>query len=111
MPPKEKEIIIEGENIELRGNIGYDIYLDNEQIGVIEGSQCFLDSIHIKAKERRNGFGTEAVKLFINVAEKANCDEIRTSTVLNSAMEHILTKKFNFEPTDEDRNAFKKKLS
>jgi N-acetylglutamate synthase-like GNAT family acetyltransferase len=110
MPPKEKEIVVEGNNIELRGNKGYDIYLNDNQIGVIEGSYCYLESINIKPNKRDQGFGTEAVKLFIKIARKANCDEIKTSSVLNSGMEHILTNKFNFNRINEESNRFRKKL-
>lgn len=110
MTAKEKEIVIEGENIELRGNKGYDIYLDNEQIGVIEGSYCFLESIHIRADKRNQGFGTESMRLFIEISRNANCDKIKTSSVLNAGMEHILKNKFNFELKDEKNNRFEKKL-
>lgn len=110
MVAREEEFTFKGENIELRGNKGYDIYLDDEQIGTIEGDYCFLESIHIEPSKRNQGFGTEAVRLFVEIAESSGCDKITTSSVLHSGMEHILENKHDFELTNEDNMRFTKKL-
>lgn len=110
MVAKEEQFTFEGEYIELRGNKGYDIYLDDEQIGTIEGDYCFLESIHIEPDKRNQGFGTEAVGLFIEIAKSSGCDTITTSSVLHSGMEHILENKHDFELTDGENMRFKKEL-
>lgn len=101
--PQEEQLTISGDTVELRGNKGYDIYVNNTQIGVIEGDYCFLQSIQIDAEHRNKGYGTEAVRLFIELARQAGCDTIKTSAVLHSGLEHILVNKFDFEPLDGQR--------
>ena len=102
-----EETAISGEHIELRGSGNYEIYLDTTLIGHLEiGNDCTLHDIGIEPQYRGEGYGREAIELFIELAKKANCDTIKTTVVLHGAVKHVLLDN-GFEFCEETRHYHK----
>lgn len=104
-----EEIIRSGDTIELRGLGSYNIYLEDKLIGHLETqSNCKLMDIQIDSEYRGNGYGREAIELFIEIAEEANCSTISTSAVLHGAVQHVLEDNgFTMNP---DTRRYKKEI-
>lgn len=86
------------------GPTTYDIVLeDGTTVGFIKGSLSTLTQIDIKKKYRGEGYGTDALEEYIQLAQENGEEVIETTTVINPIFENIL-QSYGFEQTDEFSN-------
>ena len=79
----------------------YDVFLEDEIIGYIEGSSGYLLMIDIEETYQGKGYGTAALQQFITLEIAAGAETIETSTITSPAMEHICSK-LGFNPCEDD---------
>lgn len=91
-------------SLKFRGGIIY-IVLEDEIIGKIDCTYETLENMQIDKEYRDNGYGTEALSQYVNLAKENNFRYIRTTPVLSEAMETILRKQ-GFEPCEDNNTEF-----
>jgi GNAT superfamily N-acetyltransferase len=89
-------------SVTLNGAAGtYDILVDGEMVGYIEGNTGTLLQIDVLEEHQGNGYGTAAVRQFIERARRASVERVETSAVVSPAMESIVVS-LGFERCADD---------
>jgi predicted acetyltransferase len=99
--PPEKVTLVEGIG-------GYQILVDGEYAGAIEGVPGKLHDFVVEMHWREKGVGRAALQKFVEFSAECWKSEVVTNNVMHDAMEHILETE-GFEPRDE--MGWKKPLS
>lgn len=88
---------------------GYEIRVNGEEIGYIESNQNFLTQIEIFPDYRGHGYGTEAVRQFVEKQREAGATYVETSSVVSSQMEAIVLK-LGFDRAEGDESHWRLEL-
>jgi len=82
---------IDPEKITLtEATLGYDILLDGDAIGVIEGFPGMIEHLMIRGQWENMGAGRAALNEFVSLSQELGISEITTNNPVHDAMEHIL---------------------
>lgn len=91
--PPEKVTLVEG-------IIGYQIHVDGEYAGAIEGVPGKLQHFVVEMHWQGKGVGRAALQEFVELSAEHGESEVVTNNVMHDAMEHILETE-GFEPREE----------
>lgn len=81
--------------------LGYDIYVDGDCAGAIEGVPGRIEYLLIEPYMEGKGVARAALHEFIHLSRAHGASEITTNNVVNPAMEHILkTEDFKEQPDE-----------
>ncbi|AXG10855.1 hypothetical protein [Haloplanus rubicundus] len=81
--------------------LGYDILLNGERVGAIEGVPGKIEHIDVKLHLQDKGIGRAAFNEFIALSQAHGVSEVTTNNVMHPAMEHILESE-GFEERSEE---------
>lgn len=81
--------------------LGYNILLNGEYVGAIEGVPGKMEMIEVELHLRDKGIARAAVNEFIAVSQAHGVSEVTTNNVMHPAMEHILESE-GFEKRSEE---------
>jgi len=70
--------------------LGYDILVDGEYAGAIEGVSGELEYLTVELHWEDKGVGRAALNEFIELSLIEGCSEVSTNNATHPAMEHIL---------------------
>jgi GNAT superfamily N-acetyltransferase len=73
-----------------KGTLGYNILLNGERVGAIEGVPGKIEHIEVKLHLQDKGIGRAAFNEFIALSQAHGLSEVTTNNVMHPAMEHIL---------------------
>jgi len=83
------------------GMLGYNILLNGEYVGAIEGIPGEIHFIEVEHPLQGKGIGRAAVNEFIALSQAHGVSEVTTNNVTHPAMEHILESE-GFEKRSEE---------
>jgi len=72
------------------GTLGYNILVEGEHVGAIEGVPGHLEHIEVELHWEGKGVGRAALKAFIDLSREQGVSEVTTNNAVHPAMEHIL---------------------
>jgi GNAT superfamily N-acetyltransferase len=84
-----------------KGTLGYNILLNGEYVGAIEGFPGKMEMIEVELHLQDKGIGRAAVNEFIALSQAHGVSEVTTNNVMHPAMEHILESE-GFEKRSEE---------
>jgi hypothetical protein len=91
----------------VEGELGYNILVDGERAGSIEGTPGQLEYIVIDVPKWEGcGVARAAVQSFVNLSRAANCETVTISNTTHPAAAHILETE-GFEQSHDDKEWIK----
>lgn len=83
------------------GMLGYDILVEGESAGAIEGVPGHLEYIEVDMHWKGKGVGRAALNAFIDLSREQGVSEVTTNNAVHPAMEHILKTEGFKEQSDD----------